>query len=230
MGHLLLAGGAEFGGRMSEPDLRTIELAGGFDAPICIIPTAAAPDKNHKRAGNNGIRWFQSLGAKDVLAVDVIDSTSANDPTLAALIRRSRLIYLLGGFPRHLGETLANSACWDAALDAHKDGAVIAGSSAGAMVLCEYYYDPYEKKLLRGLNLIPNSCVLPHHNNFGKSWVGQLLQALPNVTLIGIDERTGMVNDMDGIWHIHGAGEVTLYRGGRVTVIAAGESMRLETS
>ena len=47
-GILLLAGGAEFGGQMSEPDLRAIELAGGFDAPICIIPTAAAPDRNQK--------------------------------------------------------------------------------------------------------------------------------------------------------------------------------------
>ncbi|WP_345105299.1 hypothetical protein [Candidatus Villigracilis vicinus] len=35
MGYLLLEGGAEFGGRMSEPDLRAIELAGGVDAPIC---------------------------------------------------------------------------------------------------------------------------------------------------------------------------------------------------
>jgi len=216
VGYLLLAGGAEFGGRMSEPDLRAIELAGGFDAPICIIPTAAAPDNNHKRAGNNGIHWFQSLGAKNVFAVDVIDSASANDPSLAASIRSSRLIYLLGGFPRYLGETLANSDCWFGALDACKKGAVIAGSSAGAMVLCEHYYDPYEKKLLRGLNLVPNSCVLPHHNNLGRSWAKQLLQLLPNVTLIGIDERTGMVNEMDGTWHVYGAGEITLYKGGQV--------------
>jgi cyanophycinase len=216
MGYLLLAGGAEFSGRMSEPDLRAIELAGGFDTPICIIPTAAAPDNNHKRAGNNGIRWFKSLGAKNVFTVDVINSVSANDPSLAASIRASRFIYLLGGFPRHLGETLKNSACWRAALDAYEDGAVIAGSSAGAMVLCEHYYDPYEKKLLRGLNLISNACVLPHHNNFGKSWAKQPIPLLPNVTLIGIDEGTGMVNDMDGLWRVHGAGEVTLYLGAQV--------------
>jgi cyanophycinase len=216
MGYLLLAGGAEFGGRMIEPDLRAIELAGGFDAPICIIPTAAAPDNNHKRAGNNGIRWFQSLGAKNVFAVDVTDSISANDPALAASIRASRLIYLLGGFPRHLGETLANSACWRAALDAYEQGAVIAGSSAGAMVLCEHYYDPYEKKLLRGLNLIQNSCVLPHHDQFGKAWAKQLIQLLPNVILIGIDEHTGMVNDVNGAWHVYGVGEITLYQGGQV--------------
>jgi cyanophycinase len=220
MGYLLLAGGAEFGGRMSEPDLRAIELAGGSDVPICIIPTAAAPDNNHKRAGNNGVRWFQSLGAKNVFAADVIDIASANDPSLAASIRASRLIYLLGGFPRYLGETLANSACWNAALAAHQEDAVIAGSSAGAMVLCEHYYDPYERKLLRGLGLIPNSCVLPHHNNFGKSWAQQLLRVLPHVTLIGIDEGTGMVSDMDGAWHVYGAGEVTLYKGGQVQVHA----------
>jgi cyanophycinase len=224
MSYLLLEGGAEFGGRMSEPDLRAIELAGGFDAPICIIPTAAAPDHNHKRAGNNGIRWFRSLGARNVFAVDVINAVSANDSSLAASIRTSRLIYLLGGFPRHLGETLANSVCWRAALDAYKQGAVIAGSSAGAMVLCEHYYDPYEKKLLRGLNLIPNTCVLPHHNNFGKSWAKQLIQLLPNTTLIGIDERTGMVNDMDGAWRVYGAGAITLYRGGQATGHARGET------
>ncbi|MDP2778660.1 MAG: hypothetical protein Q8O48_13560, partial [Anaerolineales bacterium] len=99
MGYLLLAGGAEFGGQMSAPDVRAIELAGGLDAPICILPTAAAPDNNHQRAGENGMRWFRGLGAKNVFVVDVTDSASANDISLAASIRTSRLIYLLGGFP-----------------------------------------------------------------------------------------------------------------------------------
>ena len=224
MGHLLLEGGAEFGGRMSEPDLRAIELAGGFDASICILPTAAAPDNNYKRAGNNGIRWFKSLGAKNVFTVDVINAVSANDESLATSIRTSRLIYLPGGFPRHLGETLANSVCWQAALDAYQKGAIIAGSSAGAMVLCEHCYDPTEKKLLRGLNLVSNACVLPHHNNFGKSWANQLIKLLPNVTLIGIDEQTGMITDMNGMWHVHGAGKITLYRGGQITSHARGEA------
>ena len=211
MGYLVLEGGAEFGGNMSAPDLRAIELAGGFDVPICIIPTAAAADDNHQRAGNNGLRWFQSLGATNVFTADVTDSKSANDTSLAASIRTSRLIYLLGGFPRYLEQTLANSLCWQATLDAYKEGSVIAGSSAGAMVLCEYYFDPNEKKVMRGLNLIPSACVLPHHNNFGKSWAQQLIRDLPNSALLGIDERTGMVSDMDGGWQVHGAGEVTLY-------------------
>ncbi|MHB8778102.1 MAG: cyanophycinase [Anaerolineales bacterium] len=223
MGYLLLAGGAEFGGQMSEVDKRAIELAGRLDAPICIIPTAAAPDDNHQRAGNHGIRWFRSLGVKNVFSVDVIDAASANDRSLAASIRTSRLIYLPGGFPRHLGETLANSVCWQAVLDVYQQGGVIAGSSAGAMVLCEHYYDPHEKKLLRGLNLIPHACVLPHHNEFGKAWAGPLAGLLPDATLLGIDEYTGVLTDMDGGWQVHGAGQVTLYRGGSSICYGSGE-------
>lgn len=227
MGYLLLEGGAEFGGRMSEPDLRAIELAGGFDAPICIIPTAAAPDNNHKRAGGNGVRWFQSLGAKNVFSVDVIDSKSANDSGLAEKVRSSKIIYMLGGFPRHLGETLKDSLCWSAALEAYQNGAVIAGSSAGAMVMCEYYYDPYERKLLSGLNLVPNSCILPHHNNFGRKWAGQLGEMLPDATLIGIDEATGLVSGLAEEWRVHGGGEVTLYRGGSTVRYGRGAAFHL---
>lgn len=228
MGIIVLEGGSEFGGRMSEPDLHAIDLAGGLDVPICILPTAAAADNNHKRAGNNGIRWFKSLGATNVFTVDVINSVSANDKSLAASILNSKLIYLLGGFPRYLGETLANSLCWQAALEAHQKGAVIAGSSAGAMVLCEHYYDPNERKLLRGLNLIPNACVLPHHNQFGRAWATQLRNLLPNATLLGIDERTGMVNDADGKWTVYGAGEVTVYSGEQAKVKRRGETFSFQ--
>src|SRR5215204_15685 len=142
MGYLLLEGGAEFGGRMREPDLKAIELAGGFDAPVRIIPTAAAPDNNHERAGNNGIRWFQSLGAKDVGSLPLTDKASANDESIAKSLREAKLIYILGGFTGYLGETLKGSAAWQAVLEAYATGAVVAGSSAGAMVLCEFYYDP----------------------------------------------------------------------------------------
>lgn len=227
MSHILLEGGAEFGGRMSEPDLRAIQLAGGLDAPIAILPTAAAPDNNHQHAGNNGIRWFRSLGASEIDLVPVIDTASANDPALARRIRSARMIYLLGGFPRHLGDTLKGSLAWQAALEAYAEGAVLGGSSAGAMVLCEHYYDPSENKLLEGLKLLPKSCVLPHHNSSGRSWAGRLAQQLAGTTLIGIDERTGMLNEPGGKWTVYGAGKVTLYRGGFIEVHAGGEPFQL---
>jgi len=226
-GYILLEGGAEFGGLMSEPDRRAIELAGGPDAMISIIPTAAAPDNNHQRAGRNGLNWFTSLGAKRIEVLPLIDQTSANDPEIVAKLNQSRLIYMLGGFTGYLGQVLANSASWEAMLKAYEAGAVIAGSSAGAMVLCQYYYDPGQSKVVEGLGLVPNTCVLPHHNTFGKGWAKLMTVNLPNAVLLGIDERTGMIDDGDAGrkvgWHVYGEGAVTIYRNGEPTIYIAGE-------
>ena len=228
MGYLLLEGGAEFGGRMRDPDLRAIELAGGFDAPLRIIPTAAAPDNNHRRAGSNGVRWFQGLGARDVESLPLIDKASANDEEIANSLRSAKLIYLLGGFTHYLGQTLKDSLAWQAAMDAYQNGAVIAGSSAGAMVMCEFYFDPDSGKVVEGLNLVPNSLVLPHHDTFGKRWAPKLLQEMPTVTLIGIDEGTGMIDDGENdTWNVYGRGEVTLYRNGQVEACKAGKAFSL---
>jgi cyanophycinase len=228
MGHILLEGGAEFGGRMRDPDLQTIQRAGGFDVPIRIIPTAAAPDHNHQRAGSNGIRWFQSLGATDVVSLPVIDKASANDENIAGSLRAAKLIYLLGGFTHYLGQTLKDSLAWQASVEAYQDGAVIAGSSAGAMVLCEFYFDFGPRKVEKGLNLIPNSLVLPHHDTFGKAWAPRLTKQIPDVTLIGIDEQTGMLDDGTAkAWNVYGGGAVTLYRGNQVENYQTGTQLWL---
>lgn len=226
MGYLLLEGGAEFGGAMRVPDLKAIELAGGLNIPIRIIPTAAAPDKNHLRAGNNGIRWFHSLGASNVEPVLLIDEGSANNPVIASTLSEAKLIYILGGFTHYLGTTLKGSKSWQSVLEAWNTGAVIAGSSAGAMVMCEYYFDPDRNEIESGLNLVPNSCVLPHHNTFGKNWVNRLKTMIPEVTLIGIDEYTGILAN-DRNWSVLGGGSVTIYRQNEMIVYRSGESLFL---
>lgn len=228
MGYLLLEGGAEFGGRMRDPDLRAIELAGGFDAPLRIIPAAAAPDHNHDNAGSNGVRWFRSLGAKDVASLHLIDKPSAKDEDVVQSLHSAKLIYMLGGFTHYLGSTLKDSPAWNAAMDAYENGAVIGGSSAGAMVMCQFYYDPDSKKIVDGLNLVPNSLVLPHHNSFGKRWAPRFMKEIPHVTLIGIDEETGMIDDGENnSWNVYGRGEVTLYRDGQVETYEAGKTFSL---
>jgi len=228
MGYILLAGGAEFGGAMALADRRAIELAGGSNAPMSIVPAAAAPDKNHERAGQNGVEWFKNLGAVDVAALPLIDRESADDLTVVKALLRSRLIYMLGGFPRYLEQSLAGSDSWQAILTAHQSGAVIAGSSAGAMILCEYYYDPFEKKIFNGLGLITNACLLPHHNTFGRNWSRQLGHRLGGVILIGIDEKTGMINDGPaGQWQVYGTGRITRYRNDCIAYFHAGEPFDL---
>jgi cyanophycinase len=217
MGYILLAGGAEFGKRMAEPDRRAIELAGGPSVPVRIIPTAAAPDNNHERAGANGVRWFQSLGATDVRSLPLVDAASARDQAITASLRSARLIYLLGGFPAYLGQTLQNSPAWQATLEAYRAGAVIAGSSAGAMVLCQFYRDPDSGDLLDGLDLVHN-----------KNWAPMLAARLPDATLLGIDEQVGIVDDGHaGDWAVFGGGTATVYQGKTTRTYHAGETFRL---
>ncbi len=228
MGHLLLEGGAEFGGGMRDADLRAIELAGGVNAPLRILPTAAAPDNNHVRAGRNGVRWFQNLGARDVVSLPLIDERSAADAEIAEALRTAKLIYLLGGFPHYLGQTLQGSRAWQSVLEAYRNGAVVAGSSAGAMVLCQFYKAPEAETVAKGLGLVPKALMLPHHNTFGKDWAPRLLAALPAVTLIGIDERTGTLDDgPGGVWSVRGQGVVTLYRNGKTETYESGQSFSL---
>jgi cyanophycinase len=217
MGTILLACGAEFDGQMAAADRRAIELAGGPDAPIRIVPAAAAPDNNHRRAGENGVDWFRSLGATNVSALPLIDAPSASHPAVVDALSQAGLIYLLGGFPRHLAHSLQGSRGWQAMLAAYRAGAVIAGSSAGAMVLCEHFYDPGSSRLVPGLDLIKDLCILPHHDTFGRTWAARLHKLLPHTVLLGIDEETGLIcRPSAGRGQVHGKGRVTLYRNGQI--------------
>ena len=229
MGFILLEGGAEFGGRMADPDRQAMRLAGGPDVPISIIPAAAAPDNNHRRAGRKGVDWFQGLGATNVSVLPLIDRASANDPEIAVALATSKLIYLLGGFPRYLGQALDGSRSWQAISNAYRSGVVVAGSSAGAMVLCEYYYDPVSSQALKGLNLVERMCILPHHNTFGQDWAPQLQKQLPDIILFGIDEETGALYlASSGNWRVYGKGKITVYYGRHVDKFEAGQEFALE--
>ena len=229
MGTIALAGGGEFGGKIELLDRRTIEAAGGPCAQVVIIPAAAAPDKNHIRAGTDGVGWFRGLGLAGVEALPLLDRISADHPAVVRALRRANLIYILGGFPGHLATALAGSLAWAAILAALDDGAVVSGSSAGAMVLCEHFYDPHQGSLRCGLNLIPGVCILPHHDTFGKTWVPRLKKLIPDATLIGIDERTGLIGDqIGGSRQVWGRGAVVIYRKGRVKKFGNGETFLLE--
>lgn len=236
-GHLLLAGGAEFGGGMAAPDRRLLQLAGvsaageGKSGRVCIIPAAAAFDGNHLRAGENGVRWFRKLGANQVVWLPLIDRLSADSPEVVSALRSAALIYLLGGSPGYLAQALAGSRGWQAALQAYGSGAALGGSSAGAMVLGEAFYNPYRHEVLPGLGILPGVCILPHHARYGKNWAPRLRAQMPGLTLLGIDEQTGVIDDgEDGAWRVYGLGSTTVYCEGDVSVYRAGDQFHIPLS
>jgi cyanophycinase len=226
-GTVLLEGGAEFGGRMAEPDRRALELAGGMQARLVVIAAAAAPDHNHLQAGANAVRWFKGLGAQQVKVSALIDPGSAERRDVVDELAQAQFIYMLGGFPGHLCHSLAGSPAWQAMLLAYEKGAVLGGSSAGAMVLAEHLYDPQTGSVVPGLGLLPGTLVIPHHNNFGRGWAPRLAAQLPHVRLVGIDERTGILDDgPGGLWGVYGQGSALVYSAGKIQKYTGADRFR----
>jgi cyanophycinase len=212
-----LVGGNEFRRDCDAMDRALLQLVGGARPPVAILPTAAAHE-NLGKAAENGVRHFRRLGAR-AEAVMIVDRKTADQPELAAALERSRLIYLTGGDAVHLLDSLRGSRAWEVMLARHAQGVVLAGSSAGAMVLGGqlWGFDGWSP----GLGLAPNFAVLPHHATLSARWNAKALAvSLPaGVTLVGIDEATALLLP-DG--RVLGVGEVTVYGGEGVRMYGEG--------
>ncbi len=164
------------------------------------LATAAAPEgqKSLDRWHRLGKAQADRLGVEQVV-VDVRTRTDADDPALATTVAGAGLIYLSGGNPAHLADTLRDTAVWTAIVAAHRAGAALAGCSAGAMALADWTPWGAQAASARptGLGVVPNVRVIPHFDVMGlrsPSMLTSALAALPDdVTLLGIDEETALV-------------------------------------
>ena len=124
-----------------------------------------------------------------------IDVQSANDLHVVAKIESATLIYLPGGDPVFLVETLRGSKPGTQSWQAHERGVAIGGASAGAMAFGTQMWNPRTGDLIDGLGLIP-IVTLPH---FGAERIDRaraLRQQLDRATrLFGIAERTSAIWD-----------------------------------
>ena len=106
--------------------------------------------------------WFDGIGVP-ARGVDLLARPDASDPTIVETLAASRFTYLVGGSPLHLRAVVKDSAAWDAIVAAWQAGGVLAGSSAGAMVLCDPMVDPRGGAFTLGLGLLPGMAVIPAH-------------------------------------------------------------------
>lgn len=210
-GPLALVGGAEWTDGC-DFDAELWERAGRPE--VVVLPTAAAYE-HPQRAVDTAARWFEGFGAT-VAPCMVLARADAADAALVEQVRTARMIYLGGGSPLHLRSVLKDSPVWTALRTAWAGGATVAGSSAGAMVLCDPMIDPRGGALTLGLGLVEHLAVLPH----AASWSAGRAQrtfdlATGHLRIAAVDERTAMIRDPDGSWRSSGAGTVTVYVDGR---------------
>src|SRR5207249_4284306 len=155
--------------------------------------------------------WFSSFGGR-ARGLMVVARPDAESEAYAAEVRAARFVYLSGGSPLHLRSVLKDSAVWAALVEAFAGGAVVAGSSAGAMALCDPMVDPRGGAFTLGLGLVEQLAIVPHHNTWSHERRHRTLQLAPaGLPIAGIDEATALIRSPDGAWRAAGAGEVEVF-------------------
>jgi cyanophycinase len=232
-GPVALVGAGEFLPAMSEFDAGLLVATGRSRPRVAILPTASYPDgeETFARWAALGVSHFGALGA-EVEPVLVRDRAGADDPAAAQAIGEADLVYLSGGKPAYLLDVLEASAVGRAIAAAHQRGAVLAGCSAGAMVLAGHAFDfrvgllPWPLRWRAGLGLVPGASVVPHYDAWPEPLSALVaLQAPHDSLVLGIDEETAVVG-RDGAWQVYGRSRVTVWRGRRRDRYRAGDTFR----
>jgi cyanophycinase len=210
-GVLALVGGDEWQDKCTF-DRGLLEASGGTE--VLVLPTAAAYE-HPARAVEHARQWFESLGGT-VQGLDVLRRKDAENEGNAAAVRAARFVYLSGGSPMHLRSVLKDSPVWDALVEAWDSGAVLAGASAGAMVLCDPMVDPRGGAFTLGLGLVEQVALIPHHEEWDEDQARRTIELAPaGLPVVGIDTQTALIRDVDGSWRTEGAGRVVVFVDGK---------------
>ena len=216
-GPLALVGGGEFAdGCTFDRDL----LAHADGREVLVLPTGAAYE-HPGRLVERAVAWFAGLGAT-ARGLDVLRRPDAMDPANVEAVRAAGFVYLVGESPMHLRSVLKDTPVWDALVAAWQGGAVLAGSAAGAMVLCDPMVDPRGGAYTLGLGLVANLTVIPEFETWSEDAVHRTRKLSPKgLALVGVPTASALVRDPDGTWRADGATPATVYVDGELSGIAA---------
>src|SRR5258708_6464673 len=196
-GPLALVGSGEFTPAMEDVDRGLLD---GRPQRAVFLPTAAAPE------GEARLRYWVDLGEAhsrrlgvEPVPLRVRNRSDAEDHGLATFVEGAGLVYLSGGNPAFLADTLRGSAVGQAIGRAWRAGAAVAGCSAGAMAMMErvpHIREP-DRTPTEGLGFVRGVVVLPHFDQMERWMSGATHVALklapPGYRVLGIDEDTAVV-------------------------------------
>ena len=151
--------------------MRDVEahLLAGRPARYVQLATAAHPDGPDRVAywHDLGRRQAERLGVEQIV-VPVGTREEAMDPANADLVRGAGLIYLSGGDPHYLANTLRDTPLAAAIVAEWRAGASLAGCSAGAMAMTSWIPSLRHPRqgATEGLGWLPHLRVIPHFDYF----------------------------------------------------------------
>lgn len=246
-GTVALLGSGEYLDVMNDVDAYLLATLGDPQGlRVALLPTASGLEADGPTYWNNlGMTHFEKLGVRDIRATAIIDQRSANDVTQVALLQDVDLYYFSGGNPQHTIETLRDSKAWRVIKSAYEQGAVLAGCSAGAMMLSGHTISI--RQVMQGqkvdfivaLGIVPQLIVFPHFDRMAgfldQSRFQQILRSVPpQHTIVGIDEDTALVrvenstNKAPAKWRVMGRQTVTVFNSDTERqVLRSGEQITL---
>ncbi|HEX4610568.1 MAG TPA: cyanophycinase [Urbifossiella sp.] len=195
-GALLVVGG---GGAGPEIWKTFIDLAGGPDAPIVVIPTALEDPLPPEIGEEKALKRF---GAKAVTSLHTRDRKVADDPKFSEALVKAKGVWFSGGRQWKFVDAYEGTITEKRFHDVLARGGVIGGSSAGASIQSEYMprghplgntvmaAEGYEK----GFGFLPG-CAVDQHFFARKRTADMtgLMADYPQYLGIGIDEGTAIV-------------------------------------
>lgn len=189
-GQLVIVGGGKFDIGLRK---RTLELAGGSKAHVVLIPNAS----RDKSAWPIMVRLWRDAGAENVVVVD-----SSNPKKAVETVRTADLIWIRGGSQTLFMDSLQGTGVPEAIRARFQEGAIIAGTSAGAAVMSDLMIAGWKRQsddrrtlqTAHGLGLWPETIVDQHFLRRSRTdrLKGIVLQH-PDLVGIGIDEATAVV-------------------------------------
>lgn len=195
---------------------RFIQLAGGPDAPIVVIPTAGGADEYDQYYP--GLEGLREAGARNLTVLHTTDSTEANTDAFVAPLEGARGVWFPGGRQWRLADAYLNTRVHDALWAVLERGGAIGGSSAGASIQASY--------LVRGDTRTNTVMMGDHEEGFGflrdvaidqhllrrnrQFDLIEVVRERPELLGIGIDENTAIVVRGDQ-FEVMGAGYVAIY-------------------
>jgi cyanophycinase len=218
-GTLVLLGSGEFTPAMDDVDRALLETLPRH-ARVAIVPTAAGLGDTPPWWIERGSEHFRALGAEPV-PILVLNKRDAQDPKWSEAVSGVDWIYFSGGDPGHLVDSMEGTSLWTAVLARHRAGAMLAGSSGGAMMMGQTTFVPsdrgpdgFPRKVTTrpAMGLVKDVVVAPHFDILPEAMLSQWTKVVPaGHRLLGIDEDTALVQ-RDGSWDVKGRGRVLVFR------------------
>ena len=219
-GTVIIIGGAEDKIRDRVILNRFVALAGCEDAVVVVLSTASSLGTE---AGERYRRIFTELGVGTVRPLHVMTRAQASDETLARMVRDATGIFLTGGNQLRLSSTIGGTRLAEAVLERFRDGAVVAGTSAGASAMSSHMIafgasgaTPKHRMatIAAGLGVLPGVIVDQHFQQ--RNRLGRLLSLIaqnPSLLGLGVDEDTAGVVGPDLVLEVIGRGSITVVDG-----------------